>query len=95
MDCHFFEKTCLCDAVKLSGLTSRRFGELFKSNFDMTPNRYIVTRKVERAKELLHTEGLSLCEVSAICGFSDVYYFSKTFKNETGVSPSRWKSRLI
>jgi AraC-like DNA-binding protein len=35
--------------------------------------------------------GVSVTEVSELCGFSDIYYFSKTFKKLCGTLPSRWK----
>lgn len=91
IDAHFTEPDCLSRVVTNSGITARRFGDLFKRNVRTTPNRYLVLRRVERAKELLSVEGISVSDVAEICGFSDVYYFSKVFKSETGVSPSKWK----
>lgn len=90
MDVHFKEKNCLSDAVKECNLTSRRFGEIFRKNFDITPNHYITLRKIEHAKALLISGLFSVSEVSEQCGFSDVYYFSKVFKKYTGVIPSKW-----
>jgi len=91
IDIHFRDASCLADAVSLSGLSARRFGELFRLNFDVTPNRYIVLRRVGYAGELLKSKSFSVSEVAEICGFCDVYYFSRVFKNETGVSPKDWK----
>lgn len=91
IDSHFTEPDCLSRVIADSGITARRFGDLFKRNVGTTPNRYLVLRKVERAKELLSVEGISVSDVAEICGFSDVYYFSKVFKSETGVAPSKWK----
>ena len=90
IDLHFTEENCLAEAVKNSALSSRRFGELFREQFELTPNRYIVFRKVDYAKVLLSTKAISVTDVANLCGFSDVYYFSKVFKNITGVSPGKW-----
>ena len=79
------------ECVKLSGVSSRRFSDIFKASFNMTPNRYIVHRKVEYARELLRSGSLSVSEVAEICGFCDVYYFSRVFKAETGVPPKEWR----
>ena len=91
IDSHFNESDCLAHAIADSKITSRRFGDVFKNTVGTTPNRYLVSRRIERAKELLSVGGLSVSDIAEICGFSDVYYFSKVFKTETGVSPSRWK----
>ena len=90
IDEHFREEGCLRAATAESGLSARRFGELFKGLFGATPNRYIVQRKIEYAKAMLETKSLSVVEVSEKCGFSDVSYFSKVFKEICGVPPSRW-----
>ncbi len=91
MDTHFKDKNCLNEAISQSGITSRRFCDLFKKSFDVTPNRYITLRKVEHAKTLLETGVVSVAGVAEQCGFSDIYYFSKIFKKETGILPSKWK----
>ena len=83
----------MASAIAASGVTSRRFGELFRHAFATTPNRYLITRRIERAKELLAAEGVSVTEVAELCGFSDVYYFSKVFKRETGMAPVQWNGR--
>ncbi len=92
MDKNYIDTNCLDNAIKISGLTSRRFGELFRINFNATPNRYILKRKIQHSKELLTTQTLSIGKIAELCGFSDVYYFSKVFKNETGISPSKYIS---
>ena len=91
IDMNFKDSDCLASAVAQSALSARRFGELFRAEFDITPNRYLTERRVEQAKSMLETGGLTVTEVAELCGFSDVYYFSKVFKRETGVTPGKWK----
>lgn len=91
IDLHFRESDCLDTAIQQSGICSRRFGELFRNAYDTTPGKYLTARKIEYAKSLLSTGNISVTDVAALCNFSDVYYFSKVFKHETGVSPGKWK----
>lgn len=90
IDAHFHEPGCFEATVAQSGLCARRFGALFRNTFQMTPNRYITFCRIEHAKHLLRTRAFSIAEIARQCGFSDVYYFSKVFKQETGVPPSKW-----
>jgi AraC-like DNA-binding protein len=90
IDMHFNEIDCFEQAISKSGLTARRFGDLFKKIFNITPNKYIIFSRVEYAKALLSTQEISITKVAEMSGFSDVYYFSKTFKSYTGVNPSKW-----
>ena len=91
MDANYKGGTCLAEAIAQSGLSARRFGDLFRDMFGLSPNRYLILRRIEQAKSMLETNCLSVTEVAELCGFSDVYYFSKVFKQICGVSPSRWK----
>lgn len=89
---HFTEKDCLSGAVRQSMLTQRRFNDLFKNHFGITPNRYIVNLKIDYAKKLLRTNYFSIAKISETCGFSDIYYFCKVFKQNTGSTPLKYKN---
>ncbi len=91
MDLNFKEKDCLSQAIAQSKMSSRHFGALFQNAFDTAPSRYLILKKIAYAKTLLSVGNLSVAEVASLCNFSDVYYFSKVFKSETGISPSKWK----
>ena len=91
IDSHFKEYACLERAVEESGIGARRFSELFKESFNITPSKYITSQKIEYAKSLLTTGHFAIAEVSEMCSFSDIYYFSKVFKKETGITPSEYR----
>ena len=91
MDVHFKEPTCLSEAVALSGVTGRRFGDVFKQQFGTTPNSYLLQKKLGYAAELLALGYLSVTEVAELAGFCDVYYFSKMFKRHFGTTPGQYK----
>lgn len=91
---HFRDADCLDAAAKNCGLSRRRFNDLFKNCFDITPNRYIINLKIDYAKGLLKSGYISVSQTAMLCGFSDIYYFSKVFKTETGVSPREYKKDM-
>ena len=93
MDTHFKERNCLKHAIETSNLTQRRFNDLFKQTFSITPNRYLTVLKIEFAKKLLKLGNLTIMEIADLCGFSDIYYFSKLFKKETGSTPTTFKEK--
>ncbi len=78
-------------AAKL-GVSTSHLNEVFKSYTSMTPYQYFIHIKIHRAKELLEGGDLAIKEVAFRLGFTDQYYFSRLFKNKTGISPSRWSS---
>lgn len=67
--------------------------ESFRREYGMTIMQYVLQKRMERSEELLcHvTPPLTIGEVAERCGFSDMEYFSKCFKDMHGVSPSVWR----
>ena len=47
--------------------------------------------RLRRAQELLKNNELTINDIAQRCGYSDIAYFSRCFKNRFGVSPSRWR----
>lgn len=70
------------------------FSRLFKSATGCTVREYIQIIRCRRAEALLMTNNCTVSEVSDKCGFSDVSYFTKTFKKHLGYLPSRLKNHL-
>ena len=90
IDMNFQSDDCLRLSVEKSGVGERRFNDLFKAHMGTTPNKYIIMKKISYAKNLLETGSVTVSEAAALSGFSDVYYFSKVFKEICGVPPSKW-----
>ena len=64
------------------------FRKMFKKYTGVSPHQYHLGLKVLRARELLLTTDKSVKEISYQLGFSSIYYFSRLFKEKTGVNPS-------
>ena len=73
------------------GLSVRHFARAFRRSTGMPPHRWLLNRRVERAKDLLRTRALSLADVGAFCGFADQSHFTRTFTAMVGVSPGAWR----
>ena len=74
-------------------LSKYHFCRLFKQKTGVTVMEYILKTRIVMAKDLLREGKLSVTEISEVCGFSSISYFSRSFKNETGVSPLQYKKR--
>ena len=67
----------------------------FKKNVGETPVRYLTDFRIESAANMLIMTEEPVNEIATICGFDDMSYFSKTFKNKKGVSPSQYRKEHI
>ena len=92
---HFTEKDALACAVREASLSARRFGTLFKAQYGTTPGKYLTALRIAAAKKAIVSSELSVKQVAEACGFSDLYYFSKSFKKETGVSPTDFRRNNV
>jgi AraC-like DNA-binding protein len=73
------------------GISTSHLNEIFKNYTSMTPYQYYMHIKIHKAESLLEQDDLSVKEVAYRMGFEDQHYFSRLFKNKTGVAPSDWK----
>lgn len=79
-----------------SGLSARRFRELFSARFGTSPKAYILRHRVEQSKLLMWEAGLPLGQIALEAGFYDQAHFSRTFRALIGMTPSqyaRWLDR--
>jgi AraC family transcriptional regulator len=72
------------------GLSVSHFSRSFKQSFGVPVHRYVVERRIERAKVLMRRSATSLTEIALKSGFSDQASFSRTFGGLVGTSPRRW-----
>ena len=79
---------CLGKLAAKAGCCPAHFSRLFKAGTGTAFRDCVALARVERAKLLLESTGYPLARVAALCGFPDVYQFSKQFKARAGVPPS-------
>ena len=77
--------------AKACNLSRGHFTRSFKQTVGVPPHRWLQARRIERAKELLSTDGRPLADVAVMCGFTDQAHFSRVFKIMTDHTPFSWR----
>lgn len=77
-----------------SNISLTYYHKLFKKKTGLSPNQYILMKKLNYACDLLTTSNLSISQISEISGFSSAYYFSKIFKLHYYVSPQDYRKNF-
>jgi AraC family transcriptional regulator len=67
------------------------FAVLFRRSTGLSPHRYVLNQRVERAKELLRDPELSVLDVSIDVGFEHQNNFARAFRRVIGVSPTQFR----
>lgn len=92
---HLTEKIAV-DALSRKAYLSRNlFFKWFREQFGITPLEYINRERVKLAKQLLSQPSQNVNTVSKMCGFSDVNYFVRVFKQTEGITPKAYQSCII
>src|SRR4030065_222760 len=69
----------------------RHLSSIFSSCEGITVEKFIINQKIEKVKELLTYDELTLCDISFMFGYSSVQHLSNQFKQITGLNPSYFK----
>jgi len=78
--------------VEKLGFSYQKLSSLFKKEKKITLEKYIIQQKIERVKQILDTEELTLSEIAYMMGYSSVQYLSTQFRSVTGISVSDYKT---
>lgn len=81
----------LDELASLCGLTRFHFARAFKSTFAETPHQYVMSRRLERAMDLLAKTRLSIGEIASVTGFGGTSQFARSFKAATGKTPLEFR----
>jgi AraC-like DNA-binding protein len=79
------------DLARECRLSASHFARAFRQSTGMAPHRWIMKRRIERAKELLLEGELELVQIALDCGFSDQSHFTRNFGRSEGHSPGKWR----
>ncbi len=89
MDTHCTEVLRLEDLEKVSGLDRYEFSRQFRRLMGTSPHRYLVMRKLDRAKRAI-LSGSGLADAAAFAGFADQAHFTRHFRKAFGITPGHF-----
>jgi AraC family transcriptional regulator len=81
----------LDELASLCGLTRFHFARAFKATFSETPHQYVLSRRLERAMNLLAKSRLPISEIASVTGFGGTSQFARSFKAATGKTPLEFR----
>jgi AraC-like DNA-binding protein len=79
--------------ASVSDVSEAHFARSFKEAFGVPPHRYLLTRRIERAKALLRDTDLPITHIAFQTGWGSLGTFGRTFRDITGQSPGAVRAR--
>lgn len=82
----------LAGLAAVVGLGPERFRHTFRAALGESPYRYVLRRRIDRARDMLRASSLPITVIAHRLGFADHSHLTSTFRRETGVTPSRFRA---
>ncbi len=89
MSTHFAEEVSIDTMAALFHIHPVYYGNLFKKNIGITFKQYLISLRLNHAENMLRSGEGNVGDAALQSGFSDIYYFSKLFKEKKGIPPSK------
>ena len=88
---HLDDPITLADLATRANMSVRTFSRRFRDEVGTTPNRWLTSRRVDRARELLEESDLSIDAIAARTGFGTATSMRQHMNEALGVSPSAYR----
>ena len=88
---HYKENITLDLLAEKVNINKYYMAHAFKREYGVSPINYLIACRIREGKRLLAETDLSLSQISAILGFSSSSYFSQSFRNAEGMSPTEFR----
>ena len=90
---HFGEELSVRDIADSASISESECLRCFRKILDTSPIAYLKTYRLQRAAELLETTSRKVSDIAAQCGFGEMSYFAKSFREIYRCTPSQYRSR--
>jgi AraC family transcriptional regulator len=88
---HLSEDLSLSRIASVTGISSSHFKTLFRESAGVPVHQYVVQRRIDRAKDLLMEDKLSIAEIALATGFSHQSHLARHMRRSVGLSPRAMK----
>ncbi|BDA66277.1 transcriptional regulator, AraC family [Calothrix sp. PCC 7716] len=93
MQANLAQDLSILDLATLANMSESHFSRSFKQSVGITPYQYLLQQRVERAKQLLKQQAISISDIALDCGFANQTHLTKVFRQMTGMTPKTYQKR--
>lgn len=83
------------ETARTANMSKFYFCRLFKDKFGVSPNTYLLSKKIEKSKSLITTTNKSFTDIAMELGFDTLSHFTKQFKKLCGITPGTYKKTIL
>lgn len=87
-----YSTVTLEDAAKNMSMSYSYFSRIFKKEFNTSFSKYVTTIRIQKSLEFLTNTTMTVADIAAECGFSNLSHFTKCFKEAKGMTPNAFRT---
>lgn len=87
-----FASVTLEKAAKNASMSYSYFSRFFKKEFNTTFSKYLTNIRIQKSMEFLSNSSMNISSIALHCGFSNLSHYTKCFKEETGITPNKYRT---
>jgi AraC family transcriptional regulator len=91
---HLKDELSLVELGRIANLSPHHFATAFKTSTGVSPHRYVIERRIDRARDLLRQNEKTISEIAYAVGFSSQSHLTANFRRTTGVTPRKFRQSL-
>ncbi|MGN0157973.1 MAG: response regulator [Brotaphodocola sp.] len=95
IDANYMNDISIEGLAERFNISTNHFNRIFKQVYDIACKDYLITVRVEAAKQYLSSPILTVREVGSMIGYPDSNYFTKVFRKRVGVTPTEYRNQMI
>jgi len=81
----------VAELAKRAGLSRSQFTRRFATDTGLSPERFLIQARIERAAQLLRETDMSIGQIADAMGYCDVFHFSRQYRQVTGQTASAFR----
>jgi AraC family transcriptional regulator len=93
MKANLTQDLSILDLATLTGMSASHFSRSFKQSVGFSPYQYLMQQRVERAKQLLKQQAISISDIALDCGFANQTHLTKVFRQMIGMTPKAYQKQ--
>ena len=93
IDTHYSQKLSLSELSEVVHMSPSYLSHIFSKTTGFSLWDYIISRRIDQAKQLLLSTDRKILDIAFECGFQNSVHFNKCFRSQTGLTPSEYREK--
>ncbi|MFE4571687.1 helix-turn-helix transcriptional regulator [Paenibacillus chitinolyticus] len=92
---YYYQSLTIASLAEQNNVNRNRLSYVFRTHAGMGPAEYLLKYRLNMAQRMLFTSDVSVQQIAQAVGIADPFYFSRVFKKQFGISPTKYREKFI